>query len=37
LQNSPPESSRVVVALAENYSTSEPLKGSTEKITDFEL
>jgi hypothetical protein len=31
LQNSPLESSRVVVALIENYSTSKPLKVSPEK------
>jgi hypothetical protein len=37
LQNSPLESSCVVVALVENYSTTKPLKVSPEKITDFEL
>jgi len=31
LQNSPLESSCVVVALTENYSTSKPSKGSPEK------
>jgi hypothetical protein len=31
LQNSPLESSCVVIALIENYSTSKPLKGSPEK------
>ena len=37
MQNSPLESSCVVVALIENYSTSKPLKVSPEKITHFEL
>jgi hypothetical protein len=37
LQNSPLESSCVVVALIENYSNSKPLNVSPEKITNFEL
>jgi hypothetical protein len=37
LQNSPLESSCVVVALTENYSTSEPLKVSPEKSDIFGL
>jgi len=35
LQNSPPESSCVIVALIENYSTSKPLKVSPEKSQIF--
>jgi len=37
LQNSPLESSCVVVALIENSSTSKPLKVSPSKFTDFHL